>query len=106
MSKEGRKEGTRAQDVRSICCRHNKKLASFSWAKGECSGRRSNYLPNDVHEVDAKERKKKKDGLEGGEGGGKSTRDLCSLDSGSSLDVSIGRISRFALPGGGDDFLG
>jgi hypothetical protein len=46
-------------------------------------GGRRNYLPNNLHEVDAKERKKKKeeknDGLEGGERKGRGRRRVISL---------------------------
>ncbi len=36
-------------------------VSLLSWVKGELGGveARSNYLPNNLHEVDAKERKKK-----------------------------------------------
>lgn len=67
-------------------------------------GGRRNYLPNNLHEVDAKERKKKKenDGLGGGEREGKETRDLA-LPWIWEIVVSIGRFDGVALPCGRDD---
>jgi hypothetical protein len=63
-----------------------------------------NYLPNNLHEVDAKERKKKNDGRERGGGEGKETRDLSlSLPWIWEIVLSIGRFDGVALPRGRDD---
>jgi hypothetical protein len=80
MSNQGRNKST-------ICAVYllqggTKLLASLPGIiEGElCTGKREkNYLPNDVHEVDAKERKKKNDGWKRGQEREDTTRDLSLL---------------------------
>ena len=80
----------------SICCRHNKNLVAVLGSRVNCQ--RRNYLPNDVHEVDAKERKKKNDDEKEGIGKEKARRviSIFSLYLGC-LVVSICRFDQFAL---------
>ena len=108
MSNKGRKEGTRAQDVPSICCRHNKMLASFFWAKGEYSGSSAEGIIYQMMYMKLMQKSVRRRKTEWKEGKEEQRGRVISLflGSGSSFVVSIGRLPRFALPRGGDDFLG
>jgi hypothetical protein len=81
--------------VPSICCRHDKKLVSVLGSRVNCQ--RRNYLPNDVHEVDAKERKKKNDDEKEGREKGKARRVISIFLVFGMLVVSIGRFDQFAF---------
>jgi hypothetical protein len=60
-----------------MCCGHKQVLASFPGLRVNWRVEaRSNYLPNNLHEVDAKERKKKKERTRKRGGEGIETRDL------------------------------